>query len=267
VPGYVPGESRVGPYVPRAVDIRVATLRDLLVDVDLGRRRVIAVEPGPASVTTSWSNIDPSAHEGLGPDVDTLIDAAARPPRLVNVSDRGPAVFAYDGDLSLDPHLRDWAVSLLFTGHATIDKVKDALRRVGFTRRGNTHYLAYRLPGQGLRFDSDRGLKTNCDAAATDVHLRMYAPAGVDHFQDPQFGSVVAATAHLDHNDGCGTGTPRYGFSGIAERRVAAAARRLGWRVQRDALLMGNAEPYRRDVRDPSHIWLGNGRATVIWVP
>jgi hypothetical protein len=267
VPGYVPGESRAGPYVPRAVDLGVAALRDLLVDVDLGRRRVISVEPGPASVTTSWSNIDPSAHEGLGSDVDAVVDAAARLPRLVKASDRGPAVLAYDGNLSLNPYERDWPVSLLFTGHATIDKVKDALRSVGFTHRGNTHYLAYRLPGQGLRFDSDRGLKTNCDAAATDVHLRMYAPAEVDHFQDPQFGSMVAATAHLDHADGCGTGTPRYGFSGIAERRVAAAARRLGWRVQRDALLMGNTEPYRRDVRDPSHIWLGNGRATVIWVP
>jgi hypothetical protein len=267
VPGYVPGNSAVGPYEPRAVDLRVATLRDLLVDVDLTRQRIIAVEPGPASVTASWSEPDPSARERLGPDVDTVVDVAARPPRLVKASDGGPSVLAYDGDLSLNPSRRDWGVSLLFTGHATVDKVKDALRKVGFRRRGSTHYLAYRLPGEGLRFDSDRGLKTNCDAAATDVHVRFYAPANVDHFQDPEFGSVVAATAHLDHADGCGIGTPRFGFSGLAERRVAAAASRLGWRVQPDALVLGNAEPYRRDVRDPSHIWLGDGRATLIQVP
>jgi hypothetical protein len=267
VPGYVPGRSSAGPYVPQTVDLRVATLRDLLVDVDLTRRRVISVEPGPASVTRFWSNPDPSAHESLGPDVDTVIDAAARPPRLVTASDAGPAVLAYDGDLSLSPYQRDWAVSLLFAGHASVGKVKAALRTVGLTRTGSTHYLAYQLPGAGLRFDSDRGLKTACDAAATDVHVRFYAPAEVDHFQDPELGSVVAATTHLDHADGCGTGTPRFGFSGVAERRVAALARRLGWRVQRDALVMGNAEPYRRDVGDPSHVWLGNGRATVIWVP
>jgi hypothetical protein len=145
--------------------------------------------------------------------------------------------------------------------------VKDALRTAGFTRRGTIHHLAYRLPGAGVRFDSDRGLKTACDAAATDVHLRFYAPAEVDRFQDPTLGSMVAATTHLDHADGCGTGTPRYGFSEEAEQRIATRAARLGWRVQRDALVLGNAEPYRRDVGDPAHIWLGNGRATVIWVP
>jgi hypothetical protein len=267
VPGYVPGRSRAGPYLSRALYVRVATLRDLLVDVDLARGRVIAVEPGPASVTTSWSRSDPSAHEGLGADVDTVVDSAARPEQLVKASDAGPAFLAYDGDLSLNPGRRDWPVSIVFAGRATVGKVKDALRKVGFTHRGTVHHLAYRLPGAGLRFDSDRGLKTGCDAAATDVHLRFYAPAEADRFQDPQFGSIVAATTHLDHADNCGTGTPRFGFSEEAEQRIAARVRQLGWRVQPDALLLGNAEPYRRDVGDPAHIWLGNGRATLIWVP
>jgi hypothetical protein len=267
VPGYVPGHSRAGPYLPRAVQIGVATLRDLLVDIDLGRKTVIGVEPGPASVTLSWSRTDPTAHEGLGADVDTVVDSAARPPLLVKASDAGPSFLSYDGNLSLDPRRRDWPVSILFAGGATVDKVKDALRKVGFTHRGNTHELAYRLPDAGLRFDSDRGVKTACDPAATDVHLRIYAPAGVDHFQDPELGSVVAATTHLDHADGCGIGTPRFGFSEEAEERIARRAASLGWRVQRDALVLGNAEPYRRDVGDPAHIWFGNGRATVIWVP
>jgi hypothetical protein len=267
VPGYVSGRSSDGPYVPQAVELQIATLSDLLVDLDLKRQRVISLEPGPASVTRSWSRPDPSAHESLGRTVNTVVDAAARTPQLVTASDGGPAFLAYDGELSLDPYRRDWPVSLLFAGHANVGKVKKAFRSVGFRRSGSTHYLAYQLPDAGLRFDSDRGLKTNCDSAATDVHLRFYAPAEVDHFQDPDLGSMVVATAHLDHADGCGRGTPRFGFSGVAERRVAAAARRLGWRVQQNALVLGNAEPYRRDVRDPSHIWLGDGRATVIWVP
>jgi hypothetical protein len=186
---------------------------------------------------------------------------------LLRASDRGPAFLGYDGALGLDPTKRDWAVSILFVGHADIDTVKHGLRRVGLTRRGGTHYLAYQLPGAGLRFDGDKGLKTRCDSAGTDIHTRLYAPAGTDRFTDARFGSVVVATAHLDHADGCGAGTPRFGFSAEAERKIATRVQRLGWRVERNALALGNPEPYRRDVRDPSHIWLGDGRATLIWVP
>jgi hypothetical protein len=267
VPGYVPGLSRAGPYLEREVRVRVATLRDLLVDVDLSRKRIIAVEPGPASVTTFWSRNDRSATEGLAADVETVVDAAAGPTRLLKASDAGPAFLGYDGDLSLDPRRRDWPVSIVFAGRADVTKVKKALATVGFTKRGSTHELAYQLPGAGLRFDADRGVKTKCDAAATDVHVRLYAPAELDQFRDPEFGGMVAGTAHLDHADGCGTGTPRFGFSEEAERRIAAAATLLGWRVEPDKLPFGNDEPYRRDVDDPSHIWMGNGRATVIWVP
>ncbi|MEA2273748.1 MAG: hypothetical protein QOI98_2456, partial [Solirubrobacteraceae bacterium] len=188
---------------------------------------------------------------------------------LVRVSDGGPAFLAYDGDLGLDPRRHDWPVSLVFAGRATVGKVKNALRPLGFTRLGFTRYLAYRPLGAGatLRFDGDRGLKTRCDATGTDVHLRLYAPAATDRFADAKLGSVVVATSHLDHNDGCGTGPARYGFSGIAERRIGLLARRLGWRVEPNRLTLGNAESYRRDVGDPSHLWLGDGRATLIWVP
>ncbi|MBI5104435.1 MAG: hypothetical protein HZB46_05515 [Solirubrobacterales bacterium] len=52
VPGYVP--AGLG-YRPQRVRLEVRLLRDLLVDVDLRRRTVIGVEPGPASQTSTWA--------------------------------------------------------------------------------------------------------------------------------------------------------------------------------------------------------------------
>jgi hypothetical protein len=46
-----------------------------------------------------------------------------------------------------------------------------------------------------------------------------------------------------------------------------AIAGRLPWRVQRDRVALGNAEPYRRDLSAPDHLWWNNGRATLISVP
>ena len=58
-----------------------------------------------------------------------------------------------------------------------------------------------------------------------------------------------------------------FGFSELAEHRIGTLARGLGWRVQADRLALGNAEPYRRDITDPAHVWLADGRATLITVP
>jgi hypothetical protein len=119
-----------------------------------------------------------------------------------------------------------------------------------------------------VRFDADRGLKTATDANSTDVHLRLYAPPGTDHFTDPRFGDVVVATAHLDRGEGSATAPRLFGFSEEAEHRVTdAVARRVGWVVRRDRVSLGNAEPYRRDLAAPDHLWWSNGRATLISVP
>ena len=81
------------------------------------------------------------------------------------------------------------------------------------------------------------------------------------------FGAVVA-TAHLDRADGCSTPPTLFGFSEEAERRIAdIVASRLGWRVQRNHLALGNAEAYRRDATDSGHVWWSDGRATLITVP
>jgi hypothetical protein len=237
-------------------------LRDLLVDVDLRRGAIVAVAPGPASQTSAWS-----APAAATPPAGAIA-AAPGAPSLVRLSPGGPAFAPYDGTQALGRAGRDWPVSLVFTGHATVAKVKRALRSVGFTHLGEQRWLAYRAPGGGVRFDSDHGLKTARDPSGTDVHLRLYAPPGLDHFSDPRFGDVVVATAHLDRGESPATPPRLFGFSEEAERRVAdALAGRPGWRVQRDALALGNAEPFRHDLAAPDHVWWTDGRATLISVP
>jgi hypothetical protein len=258
VPGYVaaPGGYRSGP-----VAFTAPVLRDLLVDVDLRRNMVIAVEPGPSSQTSQWS-------AAPAPAISTAVDASQRAPALVRLSENGPAFEAYDGAAGFGNGNRDWPVSLVFAGHASVGKVKRALRSIGFTRTGHTRYLGYSGGGASPRFDGDRGLKTPCAADGTDVHLRLYAPSATDRFADPEYGSVVVATAHLDRADGCSTPPTLFGFSEQAERRVAAiVAARLGWRVQPNRLALGNVEPYRRDTSDSAHVWWSDGRATLISVP
>ncbi|MDX6689807.1 MAG: hypothetical protein QOG15_1264 [Solirubrobacteraceae bacterium] len=51
LPGYVPAGSG---YRPQSVQLTATVLRDLLVDIDLQRGRVIAVQPGPRSQTARW---------------------------------------------------------------------------------------------------------------------------------------------------------------------------------------------------------------------
>jgi hypothetical protein len=67
VPAYIPatGDSD-SPYTAQRVQMHVALLRDALIDVDLGRRRVIAFEPGPRSNALSWSPSRAPAPAGAG---------------------------------------------------------------------------------------------------------------------------------------------------------------------------------------------------------
>jgi hypothetical protein len=67
VPGYIPVEGHSGPaYTPQRIRMHVAVLRDALIDIDLDRRRVIALEPGPRSKSLSWSPSQAPALAGAG---------------------------------------------------------------------------------------------------------------------------------------------------------------------------------------------------------
>jgi hypothetical protein len=262
VPAYVPDARAATGFALRRVTLSAPVLRDLLVDVDFASLRVIAAQPGPRSRTDA-------AQGSAGPTpVESPADAPRADPQLVRLSDAGPSFMAYDGTASLDRGARDWAVSIVFTGHASVGKVKRALRGLGFTHSGRTSYLPYRAGVGGLRFDGDRGVKTGCNRQGTDVHVRLYAPSATDRFRDPQYGDVVIATAHLDRGDGCKHPPSLFGFSERADDVVASlVSRRLGWRVMPDRLALGNPEPYRRDIGDSAHVWWSDGRATLIAVP
>jgi hypothetical protein len=250
------------PDAGRPVRFTSPVLRDVLVDVDLRRGAIVTVQPGPASRTSTW----PVGSSPVPPAAATA--AASGAPSLVRLSAGGPSFAPYDGTAALGRAGRDWPVSLIFAGHATVAKVKHALRQVGFTHLGERRWLAYGTAGGAVGFDSDQGLKTAHDANGTDVHVRLYAPPHIDHFTDPRFGEVVVATVHLDRGESPATPPRLYGFSEEAERRVAdTLAARLGWRVQHDRVALGNAEPYRRDLAAPEHVWWSNGRATLVSVP
>ena len=63
VPGYRPDPGPAG-YRLGVISLSAPVLRDLLIDVDLARRRVIAVEPGPGSRTSAWDSRDASSPTG-----------------------------------------------------------------------------------------------------------------------------------------------------------------------------------------------------------
>jgi hypothetical protein len=63
VPGYRPVPGPVG-YRLGVITLSAPVLRDLLVDIDVARRRVIAVEPGPDSRTNAWDTRDASSPTG-----------------------------------------------------------------------------------------------------------------------------------------------------------------------------------------------------------
>ena len=267
----VPPRTNITASLPRADDdgpalMRATVLRDLVIDIDPTTRRVNGIQPGPGSQIASWTPVTP-APAGDRDEAPTTHFTATHPARLATLSDTGPAFFPVDGDPVVSATRRDWPVSLIFTGHATVTKVKAGLRRLGLTHRGHIRYLGYRLSQGPLRFDTDRGLKTGCDAAATDVHVRVYAPSATDRFTDPDLGDVVIATTHLDHVDGCGHGPQLFGLSERAEDLVGARLRTLGWTVHPDAYPLDNGEPLRRDTADPTHLWLADGYATQVIVP
>ncbi len=266
---------QVGPPAGgRTARLVAPMLRDLLVDVDVRRRAVVGIEPGPDSTTRSWTPlvagrpVAAAMTDGDGPSVTAAPVRPRRPPGFARLSDRGPAFLTYDGGADFAASTRDWPVTLIFHGRATIAKVKAGLRRIGLTRRGESRFLGYRGKGAGIRFDGDRGLKSACDRQSADLHVRLYAPTATGRFRDPAWGSFVVGTAHIDRADGCGTPPRLFGLSELAERRLGVRiASRLGWRVRPDRLALGNAEPLRRDPRNLEHIWLGNGLATTIAVP
>jgi hypothetical protein len=65
VPAFIPGDFAADPpYTLQRVRMHVAVMRDALIDVDLGKRRVIAFEPGTRSQALGWSPSQEAAPSG-----------------------------------------------------------------------------------------------------------------------------------------------------------------------------------------------------------
>src|SRR4051812_6793105 len=131
----------------------------------------------------------------------TQLATAANPSqaiRFVRLSSGGDYFLNYDGGKNLRPSTRDWPVSLIFYTDASVNRVKSFYDdERGYNRRGGRLWEPYRYSTK-IRFDGDKGKKTDCNENASDNHFRVYGGYN-DRFYDPGWGYYVVATAHVDH--------------------------------------------------------------------
>jgi|SRR5215207_35122 len=194
----------------------------------------------------------------------------AQPPAFVTPpGTAGFSVANYDfNDPSVGTNNADWPVNLIFTGRATVAKVKAALGRT-FPWPGSIEWGVPRTTAGITLPDPDAGRKSRlCSLLAPSVHYRLYAPLGTS-FPSTVLGSYVVGTAHLDLGE-CGR-APVFGWSEDAEARVAHVAQALGWRIG-PSIPMLNPEPDRWEgpptERFPgNHFWQSDGLATQVVVP
>ncbi|MCU1503871.1 MAG: hypothetical protein JWM12_3225 [Ilumatobacteraceae bacterium] len=185
----------------------------------------------------------------------------------------------------------DWPVTFVFTGNATIARIKDALCHATATPwtycdTGSTMYLEARAAGPGAAsagFVRDGGVKRfgeNCSTSDFTAHMRIYAPpAGNDRdegrrsFTSAAYGSVVVATTHLDFEDHAGCGGRIHGYTDVAEHWFITAMRTVpGWDVRPDSLDLQNANETYVVLRQLSgaevpHVYGNDRLATRVIVP
>jgi hypothetical protein len=157
----------------------------------------------------------------------------------------------------------DWAVSLIFSNNATINKVKSALDNP-YDQGATCASPQYgRLDdGAGYVWDTDSGKKTTCcPITGSDYHFRIYADSDDRLGYNATYGYWVFGTTHKDVKE-CGTGT-WYGDSEVAEQYMRSV-KPSGWGMTAEARNMSNPEPARWD---GDHYWNNSGYATVFSVP
>ncbi len=183
----------------------------------------------------------------------------------------------------------DWPVTFVFTGNASIQRIKDALCQKTASawtycdRGGSMHLFAQASSPDGAfdGFLGDGGVKRFKEACSTTdftAHMRLYAPpanteAAGDSFASGTYGSIVIATAHLDFEDRAGCAGRIHGYSDVAEKWFIDAMRSIdGWQVRPDTFDLGNANDTYVVMRELSgtevpHVY-GNDRfATQVIVP
>ncbi len=185
---------------------------------------------------------------------------------LKAVSSSGDQFYNYDFiSKSVSTAGVDWPVTLIFTGNASVSKIKSAYRTRGWSNPFASTMYGYANDGSGFLFASDAGVKT---FASKSPHLRLYAPGG--RMYNSTWGYYVIATTHYDNAELSKPPTQWFGMSeDAATAAVQTAIKAWGASsVLLNSVALDNAK-YGEDV-GPSgerHRWQCDGMATLIRVP
>lgn len=159
---------------------------------------------------------------------------------------------------------KDWPVTLIFYGNATVAKVRNSLWSLNLGGTCDCHSTYMRVDdGYGALWDSEQGNKYHQESGTcffgrwhTSYHIRFFADQG-DKFTAPSYwGNYVIATAHRDIREGCDGGS--FGYPEQAENFYAYRYATAGFTVYQDYWNMNNPESGTR---------YNSGSATLIQLP
>ncbi|WP_214324601.1 hypothetical protein [Nonomuraea sediminis] len=130
----------------------------------------------------------------------------------------------------------DWPVDLIFTGRATINRVKNVVSGT-LSLQGGVMYAWV----NGV-WDSDKGLKQHRGSTCQgdSYHFRVYAPPSTDQMYSNYYGYFVIATSHNDYNENCYGG---YSYHNETDERwIAGLFSSHGYAVHPDSIYLNNYE-------------------------
>ncbi|GGQ87194.1 hypothetical protein [Couchioplanes azureus] len=161
----------------------------------------------------------------------------------------------------------DWAVNLLWTNNATVNKTSAGWSSFNKDWTRGSAMNAWVNGG----WDSSKGLKQydnkGCKRRASNYHYRTYAPPSTDYFTSNKYGHFVIGTAHDDFAEGCGNAKGEsYGRQEQAEAYVADIWKINGSTVYKNKIDLKNAQTGNDHTGGQIHNWNNNGKATQIVV-
>jgi hypothetical protein len=177
----------------------------------------------------------------------------------------------------------DWPVTVVFTGGATIPKVRRIVASL-LPSIGSPVYARFKDSPYRWQWDVDLGRKQTALTLedgrlvprALCLHIRLYARCDLSN-RNATWGRYVLCTTHFDFNEFGqvpGVGFSWSGLSETAEEMLAGWFAGKGYAVDQDAFDCGNAffDPLPPPL-DPTgtlgdgHVWQSDGMATLIRIP
>jgi hypothetical protein len=188
---------------------------------------------------------------------------------LQSITNTEDQFYNYDFTTSaaVPPVSVDWPVTIVFTGNASVSKIKTAYKLRGWANPFVTTMYGYENDGSTFAWASDGGVKT---IAAKSAHMRLYAPGG--RMYNTAWGYYVLATTHYDNAELSKPPTQWFGMSeDAASAAVQTAIKAWGSGcVTYNAFDMKNSYSATTRVVGPTgeiHVWQCDGLATLIRVP